>query len=47
LPTFAAPPRTRAIAHAIRTGLHAGEPPDLIEERISAAEEAGLPLTLW
>lgn len=39
--------RTHAIAHAIRTGLATGESPEEIEERIRAAEEAGLPLTLW
>lgn len=39
--------RTHAIAHAIRAGLVAGESPEEIEERIRAAEEAGLPLTLW
>lgn len=35
--------RTHAIAHAIRAGLVAGESPEEIEERIRAAEEAGLP----
>ncbi|GAX58351.1 HNH endonuclease [Streptomyces olivochromogenes] len=39
--------RTRAIAQAIRAGLQADEPPDLIEKRIRATEAAGLPLTLW
>lgn len=39
--------RTRAIAEAVRTGLQAGELPDLIDKRIPAAEKAGLPLTLW
>ncbi|GAB2900950.1 hypothetical protein GCM10027074_78330 [Streptomyces deserti] len=39
--------RTRAIAQAIRAGLRAGEPAEQIEHRIQAAEEAGLPLTLW
>lgn len=39
--------RTRAIAEAIRAGLRAGEPSAKIERRIQAAEEAGLPLTLW
>ncbi|WP_241740871.1 HNH endonuclease [Streptomyces sp. L2] len=39
--------RTRAIAAAIRAGLAAGEDPGAIEDRIRAAEAAGLPLTLW
>jgi hypothetical protein len=39
--------RTRAIAHAIRTGLKEGEPPERIEQLILAAEESGMPLTLW
>lgn len=39
--------RTRAIAEAIRAGLRAGESASNIEGRIQAAEEAGLPLTLW
>ena len=39
--------RTRAIGAAIRTGLANHDDPDTIEERIRAAENAGLPLTLW
>ncbi|REH20579.1 HNH endonuclease [Streptomyces sp. 2114.2] len=39
--------RTRAIAEAIRAGLRAGESTEEIEHYIQAAEEAGLPLTLW
>nr|WP_245173305.1 HNH endonuclease [Streptomyces aureus] len=39
--------RTRAIAQAIRAGLEAGEPPERVEQLILAAEEEGLPLTLW
>lgn len=39
--------RTRAIASAILVGLEACESQDRIEERIRAAEEAGIPLTLW
>ncbi|MFI6063329.1 hypothetical protein [Streptomyces sp. NPDC051286] len=39
--------RTRAIAAAVRTGIAAGEDPRAIEDRIQAAEAAGLPLTLW
>jgi len=39
--------RTRAVAQAVRAGLAAGEPPERIEQLIRAAEEAGLPLTLW
>ena len=44
--THGAAGQTHAIAHAIRAGLVAGESPEDIEERIRAAEEAGLPLTL-
>ncbi|MEY9968550.1 hypothetical protein ABIA33_006634 [Streptacidiphilus sp. MAP12-16] len=39
--------RTRAIAAAVRTGLALGETRELIDERIHAAEQNGLPLTLW
>ncbi len=39
--------RTRAIAAAIRAGLAAEEDSDEIEDRIHAAQAAGLPFTLW
>ncbi len=39
--------RTRAVAEAIRAGLRRGEPPGRIEQLIRAAEEEGMPLTLW
>ena len=39
--------RTRAIAAAVRAGLALGEPDELINQRIHAAEQEGLPLTLW
>ena len=39
--------RTRAIAAAVRTGLALGESPEQIGQRIYAAEQFGLPLTLW
>jgi hypothetical protein len=39
--------RTRAIAAAICTGLANHDDPATIENRIRAAENAGLPLTLW
>jgi hypothetical protein len=38
--------RTRAIAHAVRTGLSSGATTEEIENLIRAAELAGLPLTL-
>ncbi|MFC9553714.1 hypothetical protein ACFTWF_22945 [Rhodococcus sp. NPDC056960] len=38
---------TRAIAAAIRTGLANHDDPGTMEDRIRAAENAGLPLTLW
>lgn len=39
--------RTRAIAGAIRAGLAAGETTEQIDQRIHAAEQEGLPLSLW
>jgi len=39
--------RTRAFAAAVRTGLALGESPEQIGERIHAAEQFRLPLTLW
>ncbi|WP_137726325.1 hypothetical protein [Prescottella subtropica] len=39
--------RSHAIADTIREGLAAGEGPAAIEARIRAAEDAGLPLSLW
>ncbi|WP_254593053.1 hypothetical protein [Prescottella equi] len=39
--------RTRAIANSIRMGISNRETAAAIESRIQAAEEAGLPLTLW
>lgn len=39
--------RTRAVAAAIRAGLADRESAEAIEDRIRAAEAAGLPLTLW
>ncbi|MEY9969484.1 hypothetical protein ABIA33_007572 [Streptacidiphilus sp. MAP12-16] len=39
--------RTRAIAAAVHAGLTRGEARERIDQRIRAAEQGGLPLTLW
>lgn len=40
------PPRTRAIARAVRIGLSSGAATEEIENLIQTAEFAGLPLTM-